>query len=155
MNIKRRCILPTCYKLYKPIAYNQMYCSVECRETVSITPSVTWTGLSTATLGALSELRVAADLLRRGFYVFRAVSPTGPCDLIFIYDKPFTVEVRTGRTRPGNAQIDCGRRISEGVDVFAVCINESTVHYFAISEAAKDLPFLSGLQIPKLVPRSA
>jgi len=34
-----------------------------------------------STVGAMAELCVAADLLRHGFEVFRAVSPHSTCDL--------------------------------------------------------------------------
>jgi len=53
---------------------------------------------STSTIGATSELLVAADLLRRGFEVFRAVSPTCSCDLGVLRDGRFLrVEVKTVR----------------------------------------------------------
>ena len=38
--------------------------------------------VSPATRGAIAELRVATDLLARGYHVFRSVSPASPCDLI-------------------------------------------------------------------------
>lgn len=52
--------------------------------------------LSTATIGALNELRVCVDLLAKGYEVFRSVSPSCSCDLI-ICKKGVSVrvEVRT------------------------------------------------------------
>lgn len=38
--------------------------------------------LPTGTVGSMSELRIAADLLARGYYVFRSLSPNSPCDII-------------------------------------------------------------------------
>lgn len=53
------------------------------------------------TTGAVSELRVAADLLERGYEVFRAVSPSCSCDLAVLKDgKLVRVEVRTGYESP-------------------------------------------------------
>lgn len=53
--------------------------------------------IPTGTIGAISELVISADLLRRGFAVFRAVSPSCSCDLAVLKDgKLFRVEVTTG-----------------------------------------------------------
>lgn len=53
---------------------------------------------STGTKGAISELKASADLLLKGYQVFRAVSPSAHCDLV-ILDKDGIlkrVEVRSG-----------------------------------------------------------
>lgn len=53
-------------------------------------------GLPTATTGALAELVVAADLLRRGFEVYRAVSPAAKSDLVIVRDgRILRVQVKT------------------------------------------------------------
>lgn len=50
--------------------------------------------------GTISELLVCADLLRMGYEVFWAVSPTASCDLIATKgDAVFRVEVKTGHER--------------------------------------------------------
>lgn len=56
--------------------------------------------LAPSTIGALSELHVVNDLLIRGFYVFRAVSPSCVCDLVAVHKSGecFRVEVKTGTT---------------------------------------------------------
>lgn len=54
-------------------------------------------GLPTNTIAAISELSVGADLLKKGYYVFRALSMASYCDLIAIKEnKIYQVEVRTG-----------------------------------------------------------
>lgn len=55
------------------------------------------TGLSTGTLGAMSEMVAIADLMKRGYHVFRAQSPSCPCDLVIFKDNQvcLRVEVRT------------------------------------------------------------
>jgi len=51
---------------------------------------------SPVTVGAISELKVAVDLLSIGYHVFRAESSGCPCDLIALKNgKLFTIEVRT------------------------------------------------------------
>jgi Holliday junction resolvase-like predicted endonuclease len=53
--------------------------------------------LSRGNTGAVSELVVCADLLKKGYEVFRSVSPSSSCDLIVLKDgKTLTIEVRTG-----------------------------------------------------------
>jgi hypothetical protein len=51
----------------------------------------------TATVGAINELLVGIDLLKRGLPVFRALSPSSPGDLAVLLDnKLVIVEVTTG-----------------------------------------------------------
>jgi hypothetical protein len=51
--------------------------------------------------GAASELVVCVDLIRRGYDVFRAVSPQCSCDLIAMKGiNVFRVEVRTSQVLP-------------------------------------------------------
>jgi len=54
-------------------------------------------GLPSGTVGALHELVVAELLIRKGYHVFRAMSPACPCDLmIFNNTGLYRVEVTTG-----------------------------------------------------------
>lgn len=80
------------------------YCSVDCRRMAQkATNQATYPDatLSSATVGAISELIIAADLLRQGFEVFRALSPSCSCDLAILYkSKLIRVEVRTARRTP-------------------------------------------------------
>lgn len=53
--------------------------------------------ISSATKGAIQELRVSMDLMNKGFHVFRALSPACPCDLIAFKDKDIhMIEVKSG-----------------------------------------------------------
>lgn len=53
--------------------------------------------IPTGTVGAISELLTAAFLMERGMSVFRAMSPSCPCDLAVLRDgKLLRVEVTTG-----------------------------------------------------------
>lgn len=60
-------------------------------------------GIPSSTVGAIAELMVATDLMRQGFDVFRALSPSCSCDLaVLVHNTLFRVEVRTGsRTNNG------------------------------------------------------
>ena len=75
------------------------YCSNECRDKWNNRRSQ-YNGLATATVGAIQELRVAADLLKKGYEVFRALSPSCSCDLLIKKNnRSVGVEVRTAYQR--------------------------------------------------------
>jgi Holliday junction resolvase len=79
----------------------QKYCSDECRD--KAIERVRWKGLSTSTIGAINELRVAGDLMTKGYEVFRALSPACSCDLVALKNGVLSrIEVRTAyRSRTG------------------------------------------------------
>lgn len=63
--------------------------------------------VASGTVGAISELLVCADLMKRGYAVFRALSPSCFCDAVAIKgEKIIRVEIRTGykNTLTGNFQ---------------------------------------------------
>lgn len=66
----------------------QRFCSRKCREAAYIVRSTpqharrSGLGIPKTTYGAAAELRAAADLMLRGFHVYRAMSPSCPCDLV-------------------------------------------------------------------------
>lgn len=54
-------------------------------------------GVTTPTVGAMNELLVACRLMLLGYNVFRALSPSCPCDLAILKgEKLIRVEVTTG-----------------------------------------------------------
>lgn len=57
--------------------------------------------LSNGTVGAIGEIKVAEDLMSRGFSVFRSLGPNGPVDLVAVSPrgKPHLVQVTVGRPR--------------------------------------------------------
>jgi hypothetical protein len=86
-------------------------------------------GLASATVGALGELLVAADLLIRGYEVFRAISPSCSCDLAILKDgKLLRVEVRTGyRTTVDPDAIAIGKKQgTHRADILAVVVHSPT-----------------------------
>jgi hypothetical protein len=104
-----RPVLTTCQGCgwqFRPPRASQLYCAATCRAgTPARPPKPGWapaasTGPPTSTLGALAELTAAADLMRRGWHVFRALSPASSCDLVAIppggAGPPLRFEVRTG-----------------------------------------------------------
>lgn len=111
---------PTCRSLYKKhnIRQHGDYCI----------PGTIHTG----TVGRISELLVATDLLMKGYEVFEAVSPCAGCDLIAIKEKKiYRIEVRTGRKNAGDGKITYskGRRDLGKQDTFAIVVSPQKIIY--------------------------
>lgn len=87
-----------------------------------------------ASVGASSELFVAADLLRQNREVYRALAPNSSCDLAVLHDKQVVrIEVRTGhraesRDLPTCQWTDYDR--NKGVDVLAVVVQHPTAIFY-------------------------
>src|SRR3990167_9036150 len=74
--------------------------------------------------GAIQELRVSVDLLKKGFEVFRVLSPICSCDvLVKKENKIFSVEVKSGN----NGYSPCGREKIKA-DCFAVVFRDKIVY---------------------------
>jgi hypothetical protein len=95
----------TCKECGEPVvgrSHNALFCCGECKRTWDLAAKVGKNSrpkLPTcpATTGAIAELVVCADLLKRGFEVFRAVSPACSCDLVALRDGQLQrIEVKTG-----------------------------------------------------------
>lgn len=85
--------------------------------------------LPTGTTGAIAELAVAADLMRRGFAVFRALSSHCECDLVVLVNKrSIRVEVRSGY-RNLDGVVKCPRQAKdEGrSDVYAIYLHDENL----------------------------
>ena len=119
----RRC--KTCNKGFTPGREWSKFCSSICRSEdyrcVSQYPN-----LNPGTVGAISELRVATDLLIKGYEVFRALSPHASCDLAILRDgKLLRVEVRTGyENKNGTAWATRNHK----ADVMAICVPSRIVY---------------------------
>ena len=86
--------------------------------------------LPTGTVGAISELHVCCDLLRRGYEVFRAVSSHCSCDLSILKDGKLTrVEVTTG-TLGIKGKISFPKKQNTKSDLIAVVMRDGKIHYF-------------------------
>lgn len=90
-----------CRKPFNHSFSHTKVCSKECgkirREKDLNRRAGVFKGIPTNTVAAIAELSVSTDLMKKGFYVFRALSQSSFCDLVAIKDKDFyQVEVRTG-----------------------------------------------------------
>lgn len=56
-----------------------------------------FSGICSGSVGAISELAASVDLMKKGFEVYRALSPASSCDILALKDgKIYDFEVRTG-----------------------------------------------------------
>lgn len=69
--------------------------------------------------GAISELKVSADLMARGYYVYRALTCHAPCDLIAVRFKKLSKQWEVLRIEVKSV---FGKYDSSKYDVLAVCI---------------------------------
>ncbi len=81
--------------------------------------------IATGSVGAAAEMAVCADLLMRGYAVFRAVSQACPCDLAVLRDgRLLRIEVKTGyRTASGGVQYP--KLSKEHFDVLAIVMRHN------------------------------
>lgn len=89
------------------------------------------TGRNCSVAGAVGELRVCADLLLRGYDVFRAVSPSSPYDLIAVNESQcLKVEVRTAAKNRVTGYVNWTKPdSSKGCDVAAVVLDEEILYF--------------------------
>lgn len=81
-----------------------------------------------ATTGVISEYRVAIDLLKKNYEVFRAVSPSCSCDLAILKDgKILRVEVKTGHRTPIGAVYALNGKMDKA-DILAVVLPEEIIY---------------------------
>jgi hypothetical protein len=99
------------------------FCSAACRNTNYLNTYVKGnpkTVMASATVGAVSELIVCADLLKRGKAVFRAVSASCSCDLAILDNSGLKrVEVTTGHLSP-TGKLMHPSKAKEKYDILAV-----------------------------------
>ena len=108
------------------------YCSRVCKNAANYNRADrTMIGAPTATVGAAHELLVCVDLMRRGYHVFRAVSPSSPCDLVVFRgdEKPLRIEVRTAARSVGGKIYIPADKGTERYDVKAWVFHDGDIMY--------------------------
>lgn len=89
--------------------------------------------LPTGTVGAIAELMVSADLMRQGFEVFRAMSPSSNCDVLATRGEEVRkYEIRTGQyyvTRDNQKKLGYPKARTEGKIVAVVTHSDQKIHY--------------------------
>ena len=115
---------------------DQKYCSEHCRRIAEknkyrrANPKVTLNGvtLSTGTKGALAELKVAINLIERGYEVFRAVSPASPCDFAILKNnKMLRLEVKSRHYSPAGNEF---KLPPHQADILALVHPDNKITYY-------------------------
>lgn len=90
-------------------------------------------GISAGTIGAISEIMVSADLMKKGYEVYRAISPASHCDLIAIKDDEIhKYEVRTGYYNilaSGEKKLTVSMVRMDGKELIVVTHSDNKIHY--------------------------
>lgn len=107
-------------------AWNKLFCKNSCRvEYVGFKGN--YQGVPVASVGAIAELEVSADLLKKGYAVFRSVSPACSCDLIAMKDrKVLRVEVKTGYQNK-DGKIQSNKPKQTDYDILAIVLHQKSI----------------------------
>lgn len=134
MRISKTC--EHCGEIYTAKVSFQKYCSKSCRHKQFL-PKKHYENLKTSAVGTVGELRVASDLITKGFFVFKALDPYCPCDLITMKDNELArIQVRTTYLdRKGNLRRNAHKEDKQ--DVYAWVLKESIVYEPELDKARK------------------
>lgn len=112
------------------------YCSRDCRKEAYRRASgrvSSYDGIPSSTVGAISELTAATYFMKKGWNIFRAVSPACFCDLVAYKngEPPMFLEVRTGY-KSLQGVLTFGKKIRDGATHFVVVEHEGDrmIHLF-------------------------
>jgi len=132
-----------CNKEFSSIRENKKTCSGDChRKRVNTTSGrLVNEKISTGNVGAMSELFVSADLLKKGYAVFRSLSPACFCDLIVVKDNQiFRVEVKTGYLNENTNNLSIATsKYAEKIDWYGVYERNTGIIYY-LDNKKKFLP---------------
>lgn len=83
------------------------FCSPACERTFRLALNGEGLNIASGKIGAVHELWVSADLLARGYEVFRSVSQCASCDLVALRDgQAIRVEVRSAKRSLATGKLD-------------------------------------------------
>jgi hypothetical protein len=130
MNRRRECIesfkkeCPVCNKIFSTHRFNQKYCSPECSK------SKPWDSfvdlkfkISPGTKGTITEFLVCVDLMKRGYNVFRAISPNSPFDIIAVnHQATHRIEITSGNMIGEKLIYNKHNKWKDHFDIIAVVI---------------------------------
>lgn len=109
----------------------QVFCKRQCRNEfyqIGLSPELL-DGVAPSTIGAISEMLVCADLLKRRYEVYRAISPACSSDLVIHKNgKLERVEVRTSRLGL-NGEAKCAAPKAGRFDILAMVLRSGEITY--------------------------
>ena len=94
-NLKYEFVCSVCKKTKKTNQIRQKLCDEKCRK--EFYGRQGRLNIATSSVGAISEMAICIEMLKRGYSVFRTVSQSSFCDVIAVKKKEILMmEVRTG-----------------------------------------------------------
>jgi hypothetical protein len=137
MSFNKVCVI--CESPFVTFQFRALTCSSDChrKRKAQTSGREAWqTDIPSGTVGAITELVIATDLMKRGYSVFRALSPACFCDLIAINDNEHLfVEARTGYRAPKSGNLSYPKKTRGSVNVFAVFVPiTSEIFYLDIEQ---------------------
>lgn len=114
--------------------HNRIYCSKECLPSrTRVEPHGINDNVANGTVGAISELLVCADLMKKGWEVFRALSPHSNSDVLALRDGLLLkLEIRTGmyyNKDNGEKLFNYSKKNIIGKSVVVVTLPDNKIHY--------------------------
>lgn len=111
------------------------FCSRRCRMKYNYKPLLN-PALDTSRVGSVNEMLVAADLLKRGCNVFKALCHIG-CDYAILFSgRLFLVEVTTGRKNI-NGEIKYPNKDHQRHDILAIVVDEEIFYKPSLEDILK------------------
>lgn len=125
--LHKRCLV--CKREFVIKVVTQKYCSDRCKKIAAAQRagrrSILAKSLPSGTVGAISELLVAEWLMKKGYDVYRALSPASKSDLAISKNGTFAkVEVKTGY-KGETGRITFPQKPTEDAHIFAVVLHNT------------------------------
>lgn len=124
------CANPACSREFSPYP-GKKFCSRKCngQHNRRRVQEQHHQGTDCSATGALCELVVAADLMQKGYEVFRPLSPSAPCDLVVIKDQRILrIEVRKGHDSSKGIRFGKYPKDEGNQDHYAVVLTDRIVY---------------------------
>ena len=123
-----------CNVKYESSWSHQKTCSEDCRNSrqAKIWGRYGDKTIPNGTVGAISEITISADLMKKGYAVFRALSQSCLCDVIAIKNnKILKIEVRTGYVDK-NKKVSFPHNTHGEIDIYGIYVRaEDKCYYFS------------------------
>ena len=129
-------ICPSCHiefdDINNPQWKRKIYCSTKCQRikfAYQNTPWIKENKISKSTVGAIAELIASADLMSKGFQVYRALSPSSDCDILAEKEhKVYKFEIRTGRYN-WKGSLTFPPKSIKAPNLIIITHNDKKIHY--------------------------
>ena len=142
MSIERKCKYEDCQKSFfvKTDKNPKLFCSIPCygknQRKLYCDKNIYSNKIPSGTVGAIHELIVCCDLMRKGFDVYRSLSQSCPCDLAVVKDgKLLRIEVTTAHKSSTGKNLHPSKD-TDNFDILALAFHDGKIEYIPTLESA-------------------